>query len=384
MRRVKRFPTCITFHSKEGASSGRASKNFRSWYKRRTPVPVLFGLLFPLGLTWIACGGPRASTSETAPLSAGEMGPYAVETLLDNWIDPARNREIPVKIYYPKQSDTPRPVILFSHGLGSSRLRYEYLGRHWAGHGFVSVHVQHKGSDDDLWKGTLFIRRAFLRAAKDPQTALDRPPDLSFALDYLENLNKEKSPLCGRLDLDRIGMAGHSFGGFATLAVAGQAFRGAEGKTVTFSDPRVKAGLVMSPSAPLKDVYAENTFGAIRIPCLHMTGTEDESPLGLTTKEDRRAAYDGTQLADQYLIMFQGGDHAIFTDQDRPFGEGGKDDLFRRLIQTTSTMFWKAYLDGGATAKQQLAGDLKSLLGSDGTIESKRPRTGGAVERGVE
>ena len=39
-------------------------------------------------------------------------------------------------------------MIVFSHGLGGTRDGYEYLGRHWASYGYVSVHLQHKGSDD--------------------------------------------------------------------------------------------------------------------------------------------------------------------------------------------------------------------------------------------
>jgi predicted dienelactone hydrolase len=58
-----------------------------------------------------------------------------------DWRDSARDRDVPVKIYYPKDLGGPVPVVIFSHGLGGSREGYEYLGRHWAGCGFVSVHV---------------------------------------------------------------------------------------------------------------------------------------------------------------------------------------------------------------------------------------------------
>lgn len=336
--------------------------------KRPRPLPWRHCAVCFLWLVW---SERLVFPLEDPSLSAGGPGKYEVETLLDEWTDPGRNREIPVKIYYPN-SGGPFPVILFSHGLGSSRLRYEYLGRHWASHGLISVHIQHRGSDEELTKGTLFIRRALVRAAQNPQTALDRPPDFRFALDRLELLQREPSPLNGRLDMNRVGAAGHSYGGFAVLAVAGQRFRDAAGEPITFADPRIKAALVMSPSAPLKQAQANDTFGAIAIPCLHMTATEDESPLGLTTKEDRRAAYDGIRAAGQHLITFQGGDHAIFTDQQRPFGNGDKDAIFRRLIQASSTLFWQAFLADDPASKAWFArGDLRSLLGSDGILESK-------------
>ena len=59
-------------------------------------------------------------------------GPYKVASVKYEWRDTARDREVPVKIYYPADCNTPCPVIIFSHGLGGSRDGYEYLGRHWA------------------------------------------------------------------------------------------------------------------------------------------------------------------------------------------------------------------------------------------------------------
>src|SRR5438094_652536 len=75
-----------------------------------------------------------------------------VAILRETWHDKERDRDVPVKIYYPEKSDAPAPAIIFSHGLGGSRDGYEYLGQHWAGCGFVSVHLQHLGSDDAVWR----------------------------------------------------------------------------------------------------------------------------------------------------------------------------------------------------------------------------------------
>lgn len=68
------------------------------------------------------------------------------------WRDDKRNRVVPVKIYAPQVGGGPFPVIIFSHGLGGSREGYEYIGRCWAAHGYVVVHLQHEGSDDGVWK----------------------------------------------------------------------------------------------------------------------------------------------------------------------------------------------------------------------------------------
>jgi predicted dienelactone hydrolase len=77
---------------------------------------------------------------------------YAVEIARYDWYDQKRQRNIPVKIYYPKTGGGLFPVIVFSHGLGGSREGYEYLGQYWASHGYVSVHLQHLGSDTAVWQ----------------------------------------------------------------------------------------------------------------------------------------------------------------------------------------------------------------------------------------
>src|ERR1700712_4732620 len=70
-----------------------------------------------------------------------QPGPFAVGNLEQVWHDAARNRDVPVKIYYPKtdagKESGRSPVIIFSHGLGGSREGYSYLGEHWASCGYI-------------------------------------------------------------------------------------------------------------------------------------------------------------------------------------------------------------------------------------------------------
>lgn len=89
------------------------------------------------------------------------------------------------------------------------------------------MHVQHRGSDEGVWKNQPPAERAraIQRAAGNLANALNRPPDGQFTIDQIEKLNADKtSPLKGRLELTSIAIAGHSFGGYATLALAGQIF----------------------------------------------------------------------------------------------------------------------------------------------------------------
>jgi predicted dienelactone hydrolase len=306
-----------------------------------------------------------------AAVETYERGPgsYAVATVSYDWVDSARNRKVPVKIYYPEKGPGPFPVIVFSHGLGGSRDGYEYLGQRWASHGYVSVHVQHLGSDDAVWRGSKQPAQDLARAAADTRNAVERPRDVSFAIDRVTALNRDVSPLKGRLDLSAIGMAGHSFGAWTTLAVAGQGL--GPRQQASLADPRVKAAIEMSAPVP-RNADLDRVYAKIKMPVLHMTGTLDDSPIGDTKAAERRVPFDHIQAPCQYLVIFQGGDHMIFAGQRRQASQGEKDPRFRDLILQGTTAFWDAYLKGDAAAKSWLSrGGYAGVLGADGKLEVK-------------
>lgn len=301
-----------------------------------------------------------------------EAGPHAVRETTHDWRDATRDREVPVKIYSPRSNVGSFPVIIFSHGLGGSRDGYAYVGRHWASHGYVVVHVQHKGSDDGVWRDADRPMEAMRGAVGDPKNALNRPKDVSFVIDQMEVMDREKGPLQRRLDLKRIGMAGHSFGAFTTLAISGQRLIGPRDGEVTLADDRVSAAIAMSASAPKrrKDLVAR-TYGAIRVPCFHMTGTLDDSPINNSVAADRRIPFDNMNASDQYLLTFEGGDHRAFSGRNVRTGRE-KDPIFHDIIRMSSTAFWDAYLRSDPRAKAWLAeGPFQTLLTRHGTLEIK-------------
>lgn len=305
-------------------------------------------------------GGVAAERSLSAP------GPFTVGTLDLEWRDTKRQREVPAKIYYPKHATSPCPVIVFSHGLGGTRNNYEYLGQHWASHGYVVAHVQHHGSDDAAWRGAASPGET-MRAAMSVENSVNRPLDVSFVLDQLTDFNGQDGTLRGRMDMKRVGVAGHSFGAFTTLAVAGQKF--ALGDR-SFADPRVKAAIAMSAPVPRRP--PEKNYAAIRIPIFHFTGTADESALLKdTTAKDRRVPFDSIQNAPQFLITFQDGDHMIFSGRSTAFSAEKKSAMLD-VIRESTTKFWDAYLRDEAAAKGWLTnGGAKSALGELGVLEMK-------------
>jgi predicted dienelactone hydrolase len=316
-------------------------------------------------------------------------GSHRAASVLYEWRDELRSREVPVKIYYPqahKPSSSPVgdvpavssegfPVIIFSHGLGGSRDGYAYVGQHWASHGYVSVHVQHLGSDAAVLRDRRRPMETLRAAAADPQNVINRPLDIQFVLDRLEKLQKEEGPLKGRLDLTRVGVAGHSFGAYTTMAVAGQVFLTPTGRRVNMDDWRVKAAIAMSPNPPKRRDHLDEAYANIRIPILHLTGTKDDSPINDTKAADRRIAFDHIKSPDQYFVNFTDADHMVFAGRKRLRGGAGRDARFQELIRAGSTAFWDAYLKGDATAKAWLAdGAFAKTMHGDGQLEVRLKR----------
>lgn len=296
------------------------------------------------------------------------------------WLDEFRQREVPVKVYYPVGVKA-APAILFSHGLGGSREGYRYLGQHWASHGFVSVHLQHAGSDEAVWKNVpMGQRRAALKAAtQDLDAAIDRPDDVSFALTRLAEIGQEaKHPLQGLVDPKNVAVAGHSFGAFTVLAVAGQQFETPEGP-FSFGDERLKAAIAMSPNKPRdKRQDFAGTYTEIALPLFHLTGTLDTSPITPTVKaKDRTVPYQRIPHPEQHLLVLNGGDHMVFSGQRwrKSKGDPAMDPRFHALIKASTTAFWKAYLQQDQQALAWLAdGAFARELGKDGMYQNKRTK----------
>ncbi|MGJ8653556.1 MAG: alpha/beta hydrolase family protein [Opitutaceae bacterium] len=273
--------------------------------------------------------------------------------------DGDRGREIPIRVYLP-ESQAATPVVLFSHGLGGSRENNPYLGKHWADAGYVVVFIQHIGSDASVWKDVPGHKRlAELKDAASRENAVLRFEDVSFVLDQLEVMNvSDNSALSGRMDLDKIGMSGHSFGAVTTQWVTGQKqlLLGAK-----YKDERIDAALAMSPSAP-RAGRASRAFGDIEIPWLSMTGTEDVSMIGGADVESRLAVYKALPDGDKYELFLHGATHMAFSERELRSQEGSRNPNHHNAILKISTAFWDAYLKEDTSAEAWLRGDAKSVL----------------------
>jgi len=143
--------------------------------------------------------------------------------------DEARNRPVVTEVWYPTNDTlTPKPdknypfihiqpvwnasvpdkkfpLILISHGTGGGRITLEWLADKLAQNGFIVASVDHYGNTYDN------------KIAEDFIEPWRRPLDISYALTALL-----KDPvLGGRIDQQRIGVAGFSIGGYTVIALAG-------------------------------------------------------------------------------------------------------------------------------------------------------------------
>jgi predicted dienelactone hydrolase len=311
---------------------------------RRAALPGLCVLLFSV------CVFPGEAPYNPLSLSGKEDVKTADLTVHDS----KRSRDIPVRVYLPLEK-APAPIVLFSHGLGGSREGSAYLGKHWAGRGYVAVFLQHPGSDASVWEDIPRAgRMKAMREAANGSNFLLRVKDVPAVLDQLERWNGEDGNILkGRLDPEHVGMSGHSFGAVTTQAVSGQRI---ERGGALFTDPRIDAAVIMSPSSPERGT-PETAFGKVTMPWLLMTGTKDIAAVGNADMKSRIAVFPALPPGGKYELVLYNAEHSAFTERALPGDSEKRNPNHHKVILALSTAFWDAYLRGDSAAKAWLDGD---------------------------
>jgi predicted dienelactone hydrolase len=181
----------------------------------------------------LACALLAASPAAT--LAQGPQGaatfPVGIREL--DYVDPHEDgRHLTLRVFYPaairERSVTPvvlpfftklnlykdaeaadgekRPLVVFSHGRGSNGLYYAWFAEFLASHGYIVAALNHYRAN--TYDSTI----AYLA-----NKLWQRPRDVALSISFLLN-----DPVWGKsIDADRIGVAGHSQGGFTALWVGG-------------------------------------------------------------------------------------------------------------------------------------------------------------------
>lgn len=388
----------------------------------------------------------------TAPSYAAH-GPYAVGTREFTIADPTR--PLAVTVWYPAlnpsnttenatyslnfvvhvtghaiqnaQPDThqaPYPLVIFSHGSGTSRLLSLFLTEHLASYGFVVIAADHPGN-------TILdtLQAESFKAAIIPNFA-DRPLDVLREIAFAETLTSRPGALEGIIDVNHAAVIGHSFGGYTALAAAGARLdfaalnawcddpanadldpyrdtpmypsptsphttygacfmrdqapsiaklRGLaavpDGLFPATTDSRIKAVVALAPwDAP---IFGANGLAALTIPAMVMVGSADHVT---PPQRDADAVYLNLASHPKSLVTFQDADHYIFIDECPEFlktfdAEWACTDPAwdmphaHNLINHFATAFLLATLKQDAAAAQVLTPDAVDLTGIDYTWE---------------
>lgn len=229
------------------------------------------------------------------------VGARVVHMVKDSVFTPGTERVLDTVVWYPSParapldsryaavldapldpSGGPYPVLMFSHGSCGYATQSLFLTALVASYGYVVVSPPHPGN-------TLAEFPTCGTPAAQVASAVERPNDIIYALDQMLAASRDPgSPFFASMDEDRIGMSGHSFGGFTTYSVLPL-------------DDRFKVAIPMAPAVP--------GMPKVTIPSLMMLGQID-SVVGLPAI---RTAYANAR-SPKVLVEIENAGHFAFSD----------------------------------------------------------------------
>ncbi|MFM2416046.1 MAG: hypothetical protein RL385_769 [Pseudomonadota bacterium] len=258
-------------------------------------------------------GTCRVDTSLAPSTDYAQPGPHAVGVLDVDFEDPSRPivanakhgaanaRPLPARIYYPAQDAMPLfgalalatggpfPLLVHSHGYGSSRAEARHMAERAASHGYVVVAADFPFTKTD---------RLLMGDSLDTSDIANQAGDVSFLIDQLLALAHNPRHLLWRaVDQSRIGATGVSMGGLTTLLAAYHP---------ELHDERIRAA---APIAPLSSFFMPEFYHTRTIPLLLLSGDQDAF---IDYKRNARRSFERAAPNAQ-LVTLAKGSHAAFA-----------------------------------------------------------------------
>ncbi|WP_293002610.1 hypothetical protein [Nevskia sp.] len=237
-----------------------------------------------------ACGGGGTTITTPPPAQAAALyvGNHFNAALASSAgdtcgriLDATRSREITVQIRVPQASSTRRPIIVFSHG-GGPRDPCSFgnpeWGRSLSEAGYVVMHIAH--SLTSFQKDAACSAIGVTDCSVEQAMQYHRPLDVQSVLAAIPTL-VQSFQIAAIADTGRVGLAGHSFGAFTVMAVAGARHDLGTLRDIDRSVGSVRSVLALSPQGPGRfgfydrGVSGGNSWDAIGIPVMTQTGAAD-------------------------------------------------------------------------------------------------------------
>ncbi len=237
--------------------------------------------------------------------------------------------EIPFYLFVPKLASSkaaPLPAIVIYPGLISNREPLLYLAEHLASYGFaVVLTVSPNSSEEQLDK--LIIGAASEIAP--PESFIERPQDITAVLNYLE-----KSPQASNINWQNVGMIGHSFGGYAALALVSDAqiqfadlkeacqgkykwnaslllqcvALGLPNKAYKLGDSRIKSAIAVNPVT--SHVLGKSALSKITVP-IAIVGSSDDTFAPVVSEQI--VPFTWITSPNRYLVLLNKAGHTAVT-----------------------------------------------------------------------
>jgi predicted dienelactone hydrolase len=271
------------------------------------------------------------------------------------------------------------PLIAFSHSSGGHRRQSTFLCTHLASHGYVVVAVDHTGNTtldaaELARRVTAGADTPAQRETRVQEWVAARVPDLCCLLDHL--LSGAAGEGAAHIDPHRIGIAGHSFGGWAALALPG-------------ADGRIRAVVALAPGGSAQPrpgiIPATLTFVWGRdVPTLFLVAERD-TLMPLTGMYELLARTPATkqmvivrhadhfhfcdhveQVHERARTRPRTGDTAWMAEAMPPIGELCSGEHAYLCVRGLGLAHMDAVLKGHEAAQRFLTGDFGALLAERG------------------